>query len=213
MMSYTLFYASGAASMAVHWMLIELDVPFKTVLVDIDNNQQRNQDYLGLNPSGRVPTLVVDDVPYGESVALMMMLAERHPGSNLLPEPNTAQRAEWLQLTLYIANTLMPAMRDWLYAAKDGDPGGAAAVKALAEKRISATWDDFEKRLRGGQPYLMGTTFGTVDMLVIMLMRWSRHMTCAATARPVLRKYIDHVCERPSCRDLNEREGLSGRPD
>ena len=212
-MSYTLFYAPGAASMAVHWMLIELDVPFKTVLVDIDNNQQRNQDYLRLNPSGRVPTLVVDDVPYGESVALMMMLAERHPGSNLLPEPNTAQRAEWLQLTLYIANTLMPAMRDWLYAAKDGDPDGAVAVKALAEKRISATWDDFEKRLRGGKPYLMGDTFGTVDMLAIMLMRWSRHMACTATARPVLRKYIDQVCERPSYRDLNKRECLSGWPD
>ena len=211
-MSYTLFYAPGAASMAVHWMLIELDVPFEAVLVDIDSNQQRNQDYLRLNPTGRVPTLVVDDAPYGESVALMMLLAERHPGSGLLPEPETAQRAEWLQLTLYIANTLMPAMRDWLYAAKDGDPKGAAAVKALAEKRISSVWDDFEARLLRGQTYLMGPTFGTVDMFAIMLMRWSRHMGCAATARPVLRSYINHICALPSYIEVNEREGLSGWP-
>lgn len=212
-MGYTLFYSPGAASMAVHWMLIELEVPFKTVLVDIDKSQQRHQDYLRLNPSGRVPTLVVDDVPYGESVALMMLVAERHPGSGLVVEPKTAHRAEWLQLTLYIANTLMPAMRDWLYAARDGDPDGAAAVKALAEKRISSVWDDFETRLRDGRQYLMGNVFGTVDMLAIMLMRWSRNMPYPATDRSVLRAYIDRVCARPSYRDLNERECLSGWPD
>ena len=53
-------------------------------------------------------------------------------------------------------------MRDWLYAAKDGDPKGAAAVKALAEKRISSVWDDFEARLLRGQTYLMGPTFAKV---------------------------------------------------
>nr|WP_230964638.1 hypothetical protein [Burkholderia cepacia] len=35
-MSYVLYYSPGAASMAVHWMLIELGVPFETRLVDID---------------------------------------------------------------------------------------------------------------------------------------------------------------------------------
>ena len=37
---------------------------------------------------------------------------------------------------LYLANTLLPAFRDWFYADKDGDPAGADAVKALARKRI-----------------------------------------------------------------------------
>lgn len=211
-MLYTLFYSPGAASMAVHWMLIELEVPFETVLVDIDQSQQRNPDYLRLNPSGRVPTLVIDGAPYGESVPLMLLLAERHPGSGLAPEPNSPKRAEWLQLTLYIANTLMPAMRDWLYAAKDGNPDGAAAVKALAQKRISSVWDDFEARLEDGRPYLMGNTFGVVDMLAIMLMRWSRNMPCNAIEWPRLRAYIDQVCARSSFGDLCDREGLPAWP-
>jgi glutathione S-transferase len=210
--SYTLFYAPGAASMAVHWMLIELGVPFETVLVDIDSSAPRDPQYLRLNPSGRVPTLVMDGVAYGESVAQIMMLAERHPGSGLVPDAGSPGRDEWLQLTIYIANTLMPAMRDWLYAAKDGDPEGAQAVKALAERRIRSVWDDFEKRLSGGGDYLLGDRFGTVDMLAVMLMRWSRHMECAATGRPILRRYIDLIITRPSYIELNMREGLSGWP-
>ncbi|MBC05153.1 glutathione S-transferase family protein [Thalassospira sp.] len=211
-MEYKLFYAPGTASMAVHWMLIELGVPFEAILVDIERGDQRNPNYLKLNPTGRVPTLVVDGMPYGETVALMMLLAERHAESGLVPEPASLKRAEWLQLAIYIANTLMPAMRDWLYAAKDGDPEGASAVKALAEKRISSVWDDFEARLLKNGDYLLGDDFGMVDMLAIMLMRWSRNMPCSAIDRPGLRDYVERIIRRPSFIELSTREGLSGWP-
>ncbi|NIY76664.1 glutathione S-transferase family protein [Thalassospira sp. HF15] len=211
-MNYKLFYAPGTASMAVHWMLIELAVPFEAIPVDISQGQQRDPEYLRLNPSGRVPTLIVDDVPYGETVALMMLLAERHAAAGLMPDTNSPDRAEWLQLTIYIANTLMPAMRDWLYAAKDGDPAGADAVKALAERRISSVWDNFETRLEAKGDHLLGERFGMVDMLAVMLMRWSRKMPCSAIDRPTLHQYATQVTRRPSYIDLCDREGLSGWP-
>jgi len=62
-MSYILYYSPGAASLAVHWMLIEIGVPFELRLVDIDAGAQREPDYLRLNPSGRVPTLVIEGCP------------------------------------------------------------------------------------------------------------------------------------------------------
>ena len=211
-MDYQLFYAPGTASMAVHWMLIELDVPFEAVLVDIERGEQRDPKYLQLNPSGRVPTLIVDGAAYGETVALMMLLAERHSDCYLVPAVTSPKRAEWLQLSIYIANTLMPAMRDWLYAAKDGSPEGADAVKALAEKRIRSVWDDFETRLSKSGDYLLGDHFGMVDILAIMLMRWSRNMPCSALDWPVLRQYVERITRRDSYIDLSTREGLSRWP-
>ena len=56
-MSYVLYYSPGAASMAVHWMLIEMGVPFEARLVDIDAGQQHDPRYLALNQSGRVPLI------------------------------------------------------------------------------------------------------------------------------------------------------------
>ena len=45
-MSYLLYYAPGAASFAVHWMLIELGVEFRTERLDLDAGDQRSPAYL-----------------------------------------------------------------------------------------------------------------------------------------------------------------------
>jgi glutathione S-transferase len=205
--SYTLYCAPGAASMAVHWMLIETGVPYEAVLVDIDAGAQRDPDYLRLNPAGRVPTLIVDGAARHESAALLMLLAERHPEAGMMPPPGAPERAEWLEMMICLANTLLPAMRDWFYAGKDGDPEGADAVAALARRRIEAAWDELDARLGKGRKYLLGDRLGTADLLAIMLMRWSRNMPRPATTWPHLDAYIARVCALPSFLEVNRREG------
>src|ERR1700761_237456 len=160
-MSYVLYYSPGAASMPVHWMLIEMGVPFEARLVDIDAGQQHDPDYLRLNPSGRVPTLVVDGTPRHESAALLMLLAERHPEAGLAPAPGSAERAPWFEWMIYLANTLLPAMRDWFYADSDGDPAGATAVRALAQRRIEDACARLDAQFAAGHAYLAGNRLST----------------------------------------------------
>jgi glutathione S-transferase len=209
---YVLYYAPGAASMAVHWMLIEAGVPFEAVLVDLDAGAQRDPDYLRLNPAGRVPTLVIDGVPHGESAALLMLLAERHPEAGMMPAPGTPDRADWLETMVYLANTLLPAMRNLFYAGKDGDPDGAEAVAALATRHIEGVWVRLDARLAGEHTHLVGNRLSTADFLAIMLMRWSRNMPRPATAWPHLAAYIERLRALPSYIEVSRREGLTGWP-
>lgn len=183
-MSYTLFYSPGAASFAVHWMLFELKTPFTAQLVDIESGNQRTPEYLSLNPVGRVPTLIVDGKPVTESTAILMLLAERHPESGLAPKPDTPERAEWLELMIYMANTLLPSMRDWFYADKDGSPEDADAIRTLARSRIEEACEYLDKRLANQQTYLVGDRLTTVDLLATMLMRWTRNMPTPAMQWP-----------------------------
>lgn len=208
-MSYVLYYSPGAASMAVHWMLIEMRVPFEARLVDIDAGQQHDPQYLRLNPMGRVPTLAVDGSPRHESAALLMLLAERHPEAALAPASGSADRAEWLELMIYLANTVLPAMRDWFYADTDGDPTGADAVRTLARRRIEAACDRLDAHVGQGRDYLVGGTLSTADFLAIMLMRWTRNMPRPATGWPHLAGYIRRLRALPSFIELNTRERLT----
>src|SRR5215475_5450345 len=103
-MNYTLYYSPGAASLAVHWMLLELGVPYELKLIDIQSEQQFAPEFLKISPRGRLPVLVVDGRPYTESAALLMLLAERHPNAGLAPRPNEDDRAKWLETMVYLAN-------------------------------------------------------------------------------------------------------------
>lgn len=208
-MTYTLFYSPGTASMAVHWMLIELGVAFEAKRLDLDAGEQRSSEYLRLNPSGRVPTLVVDGVPYTESAALLMLLAERHPEKGLAPSPGAPSRARWLETMIYLANTVLPAMRDWFYAGKDGDPSGADAVKSLARRRIESAWDRLDALLADGRAHLVGEELSTADLLAVMLMRWSRNMQRPATTWKHIAPYVQRMRALPSFIELNRREGLT----
>jgi glutathione S-transferase len=208
-LTYTLYYSPGAASLTVHWMLIELGVAFEARLVDIDTGAQRSPEYLRMNPAGRVPTLVVDGVSRTESAALLMLLAERHPDKALAPSPGSASRADWLEMMVYLANTLLPAMRDWFYAAKDGDPAGADAVTALARRRIEGAWDRLDSHVSDGRTHLVGGRLSTADLLAVMLMRWSRNMPRPALTWKNLAPYIHRMRSLPSFVEVNRREGLT----
>jgi glutathione S-transferase len=139
-----------------------------------------------------------------------MLLAERHPEAAMMPSVGAPERADWLEMMVYLANTLLPAMRDWFYAGKDGDPSGADAVSALARKRIEGVWDRLDARLADGRTWLVGERLGTVDLLAVMLVRWARNMPRPATTWPHLRPYAARLCALPSFIDLNRREALTG---
>jgi glutathione S-transferase len=208
-MSYILYYNPGAASMAVHWMLLELDVPFETRLVDIDVGAPRSPEYLRLNPSGRVPTLVVDGIPRTESAALLMLLAERHPEAGLAPLPNAPERPEWLEMMIYLANAVLPAMRAWFYAAVDGEPKNADAVKEFAREQIEEAMEHLDNLLRDGRQYMINHRLSTADFLALMLMRWTRNMPRPATSWPNLARYVHQLRSTPTFLELNAREGLT----
>jgi glutathione S-transferase len=206
---YVLYYSPGAASMAVHWMLIELGISFESQLIDIDAGRQHDPAYLQLNPAGRVPTLMVDGTPRHESAALLILLAERHPEAALAPEPGSVDRAAWLEMMVYLANTILPAMRDWFYADSDGDLAGAEAVRALACRRLDAAWDKLDAHLGESHDYLIGDKLSTADFMAIMLMRWTRNMPRPALGWPNLARYIRQLRALPSFIELNAREGLT----
>ncbi len=57
---YQLYYYPLNASMAPHFILEALNVDFQLITVDRKSNAQKSDDYLALNPAGRIPTLIDD---------------------------------------------------------------------------------------------------------------------------------------------------------
>jgi glutathione S-transferase len=206
---YTLYYSPGTASMVVHLALLEIGAPYRLELVDFEQKAQRDPAYLKLNPTGQVPTLVIDGEARSESAALLMMLAERHPEAGLIPPQDTPERQQWQQWVVYLSNTLMSAYRLWFYPSELGHEEHPPEQRAALQRRIEAVWDRLDTHLAAHGPYLLGDSCSGADLLLTMLMRWSRNMPRPVTEWPALKRLADLVRARPSWRKLYELEGLT----
>ncbi len=205
---YTLYYSPGTASMVVHLALLEIGAPHELRLVDFTADAQHDADYLKLNPRGVVPTLVIDGRAYFESAALLMLLAERHPEARLAPAPGTPERAAWYQWIVFLSNTLMSTYRLWFYPPELGAAEHTPQARAAIQRKIEGVWDQLDAQLAAHGPYLLGAEFSGADLLLTMLMRWSRNMPRPATGWPALERLADLVRARPSWKKLYEIEGL-----
>ena len=166
-------------------------------------------DYLKLNPNGRVPTLLIDDVPFTESAALLMTIATRHPQAGLAPAETSAGRIAWYQWIVYFANTLQPAFRSWFYPGDvSDDPETQAILIPATRRKIESAWTRIDMHLAVQGPYLLGAEFSAADLMLIMLLRWSRNMPKPATEWGALRQYAVRMKDRPSWKQLYALEGL-----
>jgi len=205
---YALYYNPGSASFAVHWMLNELQAPHRLIRVDFEAKQQKSAEYLQLNPSGKVPTLIVDGVPRAECAALLLLLSEQYPQRSLTPAIGSVERMECLQWMFYFANTLQPAFRAWFYPHEPAGEAHIAVVKTQARAQIEPIWERVNAHL-ADNPYFVGNRLSTVDFLATMLMRWSRNMPKPATEWPSIKNYVQRMRSMPSFLQTNRAEGLT----
>ena len=77
------------------------------------------------------------------------------------------------------------------------------------QRKIEGAWDRLDAYLAAHGPYLLGGELCAADLLLTMLMRWSRNMPRPATEWPALKLLADRVRARASWKKLYELEGLT----
>ena len=214
-MAYELYYMPTTASLSVHWVMTYLHethrIEYKTHLVSFPAKDQKKPWYLTLNPKGRVPTLIL---PNGqiltESSAILLYLAETHPEANLAPKIGDTTRAKFLELLIYVTNSLTPSLRDWVYAGRDGDdsPDSVKAVKDLSMDKITKAWDYLEGELVKSQSgWFAGCENPSiVDFLAVSLTAWKPFLREMAIERPTIKGLVEKMEKRSDWIKVREME-------
>src|ERR1700750_518617 len=101
---YQLHYFPSNANAAPHMVLEELGQRYDLVLVDRQSNAQKSNDYLKINPNGRIPTLVERELVMSEAAAIVLHLVDTHPDAGLAPKVGTPERAKFYQWLTFLPN-------------------------------------------------------------------------------------------------------------
>ena len=60
------------------WLLEELKTQYQVINLDLDKFEHKSEEYLKLNPNGKVPTLVDNGFVIWESIAINNYLARKY---------------------------------------------------------------------------------------------------------------------------------------
>jgi glutathione S-transferase len=208
---YTLYWSAQSAALAPHAVLEEAGAPYQIRQVDL-STEPRDPAYLVLNPSGKVPTLVIEGRQgLTESAAIVMHLCDRHPEAGLAPAAGEPARGAWYQWLVHLTNTLQPAYLRWYYPDRHTTlSSGHAEIKAQARRELETLWQRIDGHLEAHGPYLLGARYSAADIFALMLASWKQAVPDLLERCPQVHRCVSLVAERPAIRRTLAQHGLAG---
>jgi glutathione S-transferase len=158
-----------ARDLPVRWALEEVGQPYEVRLVSFA--EMKEPAHLALQPFGQIPTYEDADLALFESGAIILHIAERHPG--LLPQEANA-RARAIAWMFAAKSTVEPVVVE-REAAKlmEGDKPWTQERLPIIENRIRGRLSALSKRLGDGQSVVGGFSAGAMVMREVGRgMRW-----------------------------------------
>ncbi|RRH82852.1 glutathione S-transferase family protein [Variovorax beijingensis] len=149
----------------VRWALEEAGLPYEVRLVSF--RAMKEAAHLALNPFGQIPTYEEGDLALFETGAIVLHIAERHPG--LFPaDANARARAiTWMFAAL---NTVeLPILELVTVKLAEGDKPWKAARLPLVEDRVRARLNQLAARLGDGDWLDGGFSAGDLLMVSVLL--------------------------------------------
>lgn len=211
---YVLHGVADWGSQVIHLALAELGVPFRFHSVDWRAGGLTDPAYLALNPFARVPTLETPDGPVFETGAILLYLAEHHPG--LAAAPSDPDRAAFLTWFIFVVNSLHPAAMTLIHPEQPGGEAVAADVSATTHAALLRHLAALEKVAASGVWWLSPARPSITSLFVIMLLRWIKAFPALAAHSipsqgfPSLHAMARGLESRPAIRAVMTAEGLSG---
>ena len=204
-MDLKLYFAPGSCSRVPLIVLEELGVPFEAQLVAFMAGEHKSEEYLALNPAGKVPTLVANGQAVVQNAAIQWFLARSFPAAGLLPlsdEPladaTVLGQLIWFSADLHplVTRIRIPQL------ACDTEP---ARVKELASGAMAQQLQPLEQRLEG-QEWVLASGWSTLDAYLQWV--WFR-ITGAGFDSGLFPNIVAHharMAERPSVQRVLARE-------
>jgi len=182
-----LFHNPHSRATIAHWMLDECGADYELVHVSIDDKEHKTAAFLAMNPAGKLPTLLVDDTPIYENVAICLYLADRYPEAGLAPAIDDPQRGRYLALSVFTTSQLEPAMVDALIQREHSTAAGWNALPTVIEGLTQELGDG---------PWLLGDRFSTADLLIGASLAW--YLRFGGKLPDALTDFVARATARPA---------------
>ena len=204
-----LHHCHETRSMRILWLLNELGVDYSLRIRPFDRSL-RDEEYLTLNPAGRVPALELDGEVLWESGAIVEVLCERFSERGLGRPPGDIDRPDFL-VWLHFAETISQhaAALGQQHITLYEDFMRSPTVMKIEALRLRKCYAAIQGRLSTpveNRDYLLTSGFSAADIAVGQAVYMARHFAPLDDFPEVVRWYGE-ITDRPAFRDALPPEG------
>jgi len=194
-----LYYSPAACSLSDHIALIEADMAYDLVKVDLRAKKTEDgTDFLAINPKGYVPALEQDDgTVLTENLAILSWIADK--SGTLMPADGLG-RYRVIEATAYVSGELHKNFKPFFNAAASEIERDEA--KAVLTKRFALVDD-----MLGRHPFMAGETMSIADCYLFVTMRWAVGKV-GLKLPPRVAAHFARLGERPAVQQALREEGL-----
>ncbi len=192
------YHPLSTYSRRVRIALLEKQIAFEPIVVDMAQRRHREPAYLALNPYGRVPTLEEDGFVLYESTAILNYLEATHPTPPLAPA-DARQRALVdmhmklcdIQMTRHAGTIVFPKR---FLPKERWNEAAMAEAKGEIEKHLAIL-----DRHLAGKRFLVAEQFTLADICYLPFLEFLPLMEIAPPAN--VAAWSERLLARPSARE------------
>ncbi|MEP1206092.1 MAG: glutathione S-transferase family protein [Rhizobiaceae bacterium] len=207
MPKYLLFCAPGTCARVPTIALEEIGVPFETELIRLASKQQKSPEFLARNPKGKVPTLLIDEEPLTENVAILTWLHRNYPETGLLPKADDElSKIRQIADIAFFSATIHPLVARIAMPMNVVDGEQAFdLVRPKGTETMVPFMSMIDKRL-AENPWWYGSQWSIVDGYLFWA--WWRITGVGFDSGPFpnIRKHAEKISRRPSVERAMQRE-------
>ena len=156
----TLYTNPMSRGRMARWMLEEIGAPYRVERLDYGTSM-KSDEYLAINPMGKVPALVHSGAVITETAAICAYLADAFPGAGLAPAPSDPARGAYYRWLFFTAGPFEAAVTN-----------RALGFSVPPEREMMAGYGNFSRVLDvleaavSQRDYLVGERFSAADVYV-----------------------------------------------
>ena len=192
----TLYGTPKSRALRVSWMLEELGLDWHFEYIDFAKGDNRSEEFLALNPSGKIPVLVDGNLVLTESMAINLYLCEKYGNNVFLPQGSIEERARHNQWLSFVITELEQAL--WSM----GKHKFALPEEVRVKDMLSTAKWEFDQaaalaeNMMPDTQYLFGAYITVADIMLAQTLMWAD--TFKQDIPPKLKRFMDEMTARPS---------------
>lgn len=186
----TLYYMPRTRAAGTRIILEELGAPYDLHLMNMQHGDNRREEYLAVNPLGKVPTIRHGDTVVTEQIAIAIYLGDLFPEKGLTPAFHDPARGTYLRWLVFYAACFEPALID----------RSEGHTPAPVTRSVYGDYDTMLSALEGALsngPYILGEKLSVVDLQWGVALNWTMKFGIVPP-KPVFTDYVARITARPS---------------